>query len=110
MRTAGIVIGSAGLAAVVLGGVTGGLTLAKTSDVEAMCPMPDQCTTEGVAVADSARTFGLISTIAFAAGAAGIGAGAVLFVMGKPGDAEPKTGISYLVLPGGAGLTVRRSF
>jgi hypothetical protein len=109
-RTAGFVIGGVGALGLVLGGVTGALTIAKTSDVEAMCPMPDRCTTEGVAIADSARTFGLVSTIAFAAGAAGVGIGAVLVLTSKPGGPEPATALAPLVLPGGAGLSARHSF
>jgi len=108
-RTAGFVLGGVGLAGLAVGGVTGALTLGKTSDVEAMCPNPDRCTTEGVAMADSARTLGLVSTVSFIAGAALVGAGVFLVVTGKP-SAEAETAFAPVVLPGGAGFWAQRRF
>jgi hypothetical protein len=108
-RTAGFILGGVGVAGLVVGGVTGGLTLAKTSDVEAMCPMPDRCTNEGVAIADSARTFGLVSTISFIAGGAFVGAGVVLVLTSKSG-ASTETALAPTLLPGGAGLSARGRF
>lgn len=108
-RTAGFVLGGVGVAGLVVGGVTGGLTFSKTSEVETMCPNPDRCTTEGVAVADSARTLGLVSTVSFVAGAALVGAGVFLVITGKP-SAEADTAFAPVVLPGGAGFWAQRRF
>lgn len=109
MRTAGFVLGGVGVAGLAVGGITGALTLSKTSEVEGMCPNPDRCTTEGVAVADSARTLGLVSTVSFIAGAALVGAGVFLVITGKPA-APTETAFAPVVLPGGAGLFAQRRF
>jgi hypothetical protein len=106
-RTAGFVLGGVGVAGLAVGGVTGALTFSKTSDVEGMCPNPDRCTSEGVAVADSARTLGLVSTVSFIAGAALVGAGVFLVITGKP---ETETALAPVVLPGGAGIFAQRRF
>lgn len=106
-RTAGFILGGVGVAGLALGGIAGALTFSKTSDVEAMCPNPDRCTIEGVEIADSARTFGMVSTVSFIAGAALVGAGVVLVVTGKP---STETAFAPVVLPGGAGLFAQRRF
>lgn len=108
-RTAGFIVGGLGVAGLAVGGVTGALTFSKTSDVEAMCPNPDRCTNEGVAIADSARTLGLVSTVSFIAGAALVGAGVFLVVTGKP-SAEAETAFAPVMLPGGAGLWAQGRF
>jgi hypothetical protein len=109
-RTAGFVLGGVGVAGLVVGGVTGGLTFAKTSEVEEMCPVPDRCTTEGVAVADSARTLGLVSTVSFIAGAAFVGAGVVLVLTSGSSGSSTEAAFAPVVLPGGGGLTARGRF
>jgi hypothetical protein len=108
-RTAGFVLGGVGVAGLAVGGITGALTLSKTSDVETMCPNPDRCSTEGVAIADSARTLGLVSTVSFIAGAALVGTGVFLVLTGKP-TAEAETAFAPVVLPGGAGFWAQRRF
>lgn len=108
-RLAGLVIGGAGVAGLIVGGITGGLTFAKTGEVEKACPIPDDCTTEGLAIADSARTFGLVSTISFIAGGALVGTGVVLVLTSKSSPAT-QTALSPLLLPGGGGLSARGRF
>ncbi len=81
-RTAGFIVGGVGLGGVALGAVMGGLMLAKKGTVNDGCfaqkSGPSLCTADGKAAADSGKTFGLVSTIGFVAGLAGVGTGIVL--------------------------------
>src|SRR5262249_44319433 len=108
-RLAGLVVGGAGVAGLIVGGITGGLTFAKTGEVEKACPIPDKCTVEGVAIADTARTFGLVSTISFIAGGA-LAATGVVLVLTSRSSTTPQTALTPVVLPGGAGLSAQGRF
>lgn len=91
-RAAAFVAGGVGVAGLVLGGVTGALTLGKKSVVEKHCGsaigVSDEtaCDQMGIDASESASTTGLVSTIGFGVGLAGLGAAAVLFLT------EPKQG------------------
>lgn len=78
-RIAGYVVGGVGAATLVMGAVTGGLTLAKKATINDNCS-GTKCNHEGKLAADSARTTGLVSTIGFGVGAAGLVAGVVLLL------------------------------
>jgi hypothetical protein len=122
-RAAVYAIGGVGVAGLVLGGVMGGLTLGKKSVIEAHCgaaikaPEPTLCDPTGVAAGKSAKTLGLVSTIGFAAGLAGVGA-AVVLLLTEHKPAKSTTGarapwISADVLslgPTGATLGAQGSF
>jgi hypothetical protein len=73
------VAGGVGVAGVAVGSVTGALVFSKKSTVDENCRGPD-CNHEGKQAADSAKTLGLVSTISFAVGAAGIATAAVLLL------------------------------
>src|SRR5262249_46350304 len=77
-RIAAFATGGVGLAMLLVGAVTGGLTLAKKGVIEANC-QGTRCNHEGKAAADSAQTLGLVSTIGFVVGGAGLVTGTVLF-------------------------------
>lgn len=85
-RTAVFAAGGIGVAGLVLGGVTGALTLGKKSVVREHCGsrigLSDEtaCDKTGMEAADSASTTGLVSTIGFGVGLAGLGAAAVLYL------------------------------
>ncbi|WP_437593062.1 hypothetical protein [Sorangium sp. So ce1000] len=85
-RTAMYVAGGVGVAGLVLGGVTGALTLGKKSAVREHCGsgigLSDEtaCDQAGLDAAESASTTGLLSTIGFGVGLAGLGAAAVLYL------------------------------
>ncbi|WP_438010151.1 hypothetical protein WME89_16740 [Sorangium sp. So ce321] len=91
-RTAAFIAGGVGVAGLVLGGVTGALTLGKKSVVEKHCGSgigssdETACDQTGIDASESASTTGLVSTIGFGVGLAGLGAAAVLFLT------EPKQG------------------
>jgi hypothetical protein len=87
----GLVIGGFSLGALGLGigAVTGLMSLGKISDVKKECA-GSVCPTRLQSEVDSARSLGLVSTIAFVAGGVGIGAGVVgVFMWGKPTGREP---------------------
>ncbi|WP_437784772.1 hypothetical protein [Sorangium sp. So ce1097] len=85
-RAAAYVAGGVGLAGLVLGGVTGALTFGKKSIVEEHCGsaigQSDEtaCDPMGLEASESASTTGLVSTIGFGVGLAGLGAAAVLLL------------------------------
>ena len=93
-RTAAFVIGGVGVAGLGLGAVMGGLMLAKKGAVASGCvdtrPGEAVCDSAGKAAAEAGKTFGLISTIGFVAGLAGVGTAVVLFVTApaKPAKAS----------------------
>lgn len=122
-RVAADAIGGVGVASLALGGVMGGLVLAKKRTIAAHCMSPAAgsdtvfCDPTGVDAGNSAKTLGLVSTIGFAAGLAGVGTALVLLLT-EPKPAKPTTGargpwISVDVLsagPTGATLGAHGSF
>jgi len=78
-RTGAFIAGAVGVAGLALGGVMGGLALAKKGTVSDHCNGP-VCDHEGKLAADAGKTFALVSTIGFGVGIAGVGAAVVLFV------------------------------
>lgn len=96
-RVAVYTIGGVGVAGLVLGGVMGGLALGKKSIIKDHCggaigaPSELDCDATGLAAADSVKTLGLVSTIGFAAGLAGVGT-AVVLLLTEPKAAKPTTG------------------
>jgi len=80
---AAYVVGGLGLFGLVLGGVAGGITLGKKSVIKANCNLGGDetlCNHEGKVAADSAKTTGLISTVGFAVGGAGVVTAVVLLL------------------------------
>jgi hypothetical protein len=66
------------------------------------------CTPAGGDIASAGRTFAVVSTISFIAGAAAIGAGAY-FVLSSPRRGA-STALAPSIYPGGGGLTFARAF
>lgn len=80
-------LGAAGL---VVGAVTGGLSLARVSDLKTRCPN-GACAPADQGNLDAAGALGTTSTVAFAVGAVLVATGAVLFVVNHPAKREPPT-------------------
>jgi hypothetical protein len=78
-----------GAAGVLVGGVTGAMTLSQAGDIKDACPN-DECTPEHEGDVSSARTLGTVSTVAFVVGAVGLAAGTTLLVLelGRKKDPE----------------------
>ncbi|HMJ11894.1 MAG TPA: hypothetical protein VK524_10800 [Polyangiaceae bacterium] len=88
-RTAGYIVGGAGIAALGLGAVAGLLVLDRKSTVDENCNADKRCNQAGVDAAESGRTWGTISTIGLAAGVFGVGVGTYL-VLSSSGEGEPR--------------------
>jgi tetratricopeptide (TPR) repeat protein len=88
-----------------VGGVTGGLSLAKVNDVRSRC-LDYHCLPADQSKADSAKTLGTVSTIGFIAGGVLAATGVVFLVWPRDPDAAPaaptpkKTGLALGVGPG----------
>jgi hypothetical protein len=81
---------SLGALGIGVGAVTGLISLGKISDAKKECA-GNVCPTRLQSDVDSARSLGLVSTIAFVAGGVGLGVGVVgVFMMGKAQGAEPR--------------------
>ncbi len=89
LRTAGIVVGGAGIAVIGVGAIFGGLALGDRGDADILCP-EKKCSPEGQERIDSASTKALVSTLGFGLGLAAVGAGVTLFFLG--GSAEASDG------------------
>lgn len=91
-RVGAYVVGSLGAAALVLGGVMGGLTLAKKATIDENCGVggvKTNCKNRvGADAGNSAQTTALVSTIGIAAGAAGLVTALVLGLT-EPRAARP---------------------
>jgi len=96
-RVAAYVVGGVGVAGLVLGGVMGGLALGKKSTITAHCgagiKSSDElaCDTDGLAAIESVKPIGLVSTIGFAVGLAGVGT-AIVMILTEPKKAKSVTG------------------
>jgi hypothetical protein len=97
-RTAGLVVGGVGVAGLLVGGVTGALTLGKKSTADANCP-DKRCNREGFDAVDSGRLLGNVSVVGFVVGALGAGAGAYLLLTEKNPD-QARTSLLPSVGPG----------
>jgi len=83
-RGGAYVVGGVGLAGLVLGGVTGGLTIGKKGVIDENCGPatvePRPCNDTGLNSAKDSQTLGLVSTIGFGVGAAGVVTAVVLLL------------------------------
>ncbi|MEZ4227185.1 MAG: hypothetical protein R3B13_39970 [Polyangiaceae bacterium] len=77
-RTLGWVLGGIGAGGLAVGVVTGAFTLQKKSVVNQNCDADKRCNQDGIDAAESGKTFGTISGVSFAVGAALVATGAVL--------------------------------
>jgi hypothetical protein len=96
-RIAVFASGGVGLAGLLLGGVAGGLALAKKGTVGEHCGAAvgssdeHACDQTGLDAVNGTKTLGLVSTVGFAVGGAGVLAAAVLFFT-EPRPARPAVG------------------
>jgi hypothetical protein len=105
VRTAGYVVTGVGILGLAAGGVTGLMAMQSNNRSKELCPELRCANQQGVDAAQSARTFGTVSTIAFIGGgvltAAGLG-----MVLAGGGKSKPESGISLRLttvpMPGGA--------
>lgn len=101
-RIGAYVAGGVGVIGLVAGAVTGGMVLGKKGDIEDGCVDEggeQRCNAVGADALDSAQTLGLVSTIGFGVGIAGLGAAAVLLFTDSAGQESatltPVVGLGY---------------
>jgi len=108
-RVAGFAVSGVGGAMLLVGAITGGLTIAKKGTINANCT-GTSCNHDGKLAADSARTTGLVSTIGFAVGGAGLVTGAVLLLTAPKKIEEKAAHYDVDVGPGGFAVRVKGVF
>ncbi len=109
-RTAGLILGGVGLVGVAAGAITGGMTMGKKSTVDSEC---DEGRCAGQAARDAAsagKTLSTVSTAAFIAGGALLGAGVVLVLTSGPHRAPTTATLGAAPLPGGGALSLAGRF
>ena len=89
LRTWGYAAGGIGLAGVVLGSVTGLMSMNKKKTVDDNCDGP-VCNQQGLSASEDGRTLANVSTVGFAVGIVGIAAGAILLIAAP----RPKSTVS----------------
>ena len=108
-----IAVGVVGLAGVAVGTIFGLRAISKHEDSDRECPN-GLCTRDGAALNDSAHAAGNVSTVAFAVGAAGLGAAAILFFTRPSSSASSGSARTSLPIagasPNGAFVGWRASF
>lgn len=90
-RTAALVVGGLGVVGAVVGGVYGGMAMARKSDAEAVCPDSECDSGKGSSLWHDAKTAGNVSTIAFAVGGVALATGAVLWFTAGPRSSGSET-------------------
>lgn len=103
------IVGGVGLAALIVGGVTGGIVLGKKSAADAGCnDFSRTCTPDGKAAADAGRALGPVSTVGLVLGAAGVAAGALWLGVRHSGRSTARMGVAPVA--GGAAWRVEGSW
>jgi hypothetical protein len=110
LMVGGIALGSLGVAAVVVGAVTGGLAIEKKSVVDRDCGPASCRTQEGIDAAASGSTLASVSTATFVIGGAAIATGVFLVLLGLDGGPSESTAFIVVAAPEGAGLSLSGRF
>ncbi|HKO51345.1 MAG TPA: hypothetical protein VJV79_26730 [Polyangiaceae bacterium] len=85
-------VSAAGLA---VGAISGALFLSKRSDLNGVCDGEDRCQSSQTDTLNQYHTFGTVSTVGFAVGVAGAGAGLTLWLLNRnSGKAAPAQGVA----------------
>lgn len=110
-RTAGLVIGGFGVASILTGAITGGLTVAKKSIVDDHCDHSKACDSEGLDAAHAGKTLGPLTTVALGVGAAALTTGIVLIATSPSGSrSAPRTSLTTHIGAGLGSIELSREF
>lgn len=101
----GWVLGGIGVAGLAVAGVTGGMLVARHGAIQDACP-DKLCSPEGRRLIDGTRPLDIANAAGFIAGAAGIGAGALVLILGNRGS----TRATAVPVAGGGVAVVTGSF
>jgi hypothetical protein len=111
-NTPAYIIGGVGVAGVVVGSVAGFMVLGKKSTVSAQCT-DHVCDAAGVDAANSGKTLGLVSDIAFGVGIAGLATSAILLLTQPKAESTaqaPRWQPLLASAPGGAWAGIGKRF
>lgn len=110
-RTLGFIVGGVGVAGLAAAGITGALIVSRDAEIQEQCP-GQRCSQTGTELIRGATPLLVGNAVAWGIGIVGIGAGAWLLLSGggEGARATPATAIRAAPLPGGAALSLRRSF
>jgi hypothetical protein len=97
LRVTGVAVGSAGVAAIVVGAILGGVAKSTYDSAVALCPSKTACGADAMSKSDSAYTLAGVSTGLFVGGAIATAAGAVLFVLAPRLQGRTETKSARLV-------------
>lgn len=112
-RAIGFIVAGVGVAGLAVGGVTGLMAMGQNNEAKDKCPNEGACANkEGVDANESAKSLGLVSTIAFGAGAALVIGGAVLIFTAPKGPSKEARAVRILptATASGGGLFLGGSF
>jgi hypothetical protein len=114
-RIGAVAAGGVGLLGILIGTGFGASAASQWGDAQDTCEGGDtsRCTPEGVALAEDASSAATVSTVFFAVGIVGLGAGAFLWFTAPPDEAPgPRSGlrVTPVVGPGGVGGVVQGTF
>lgn len=111
-RIAGFSALGLGALGLTVGSVAGVLVLDRKATVDDLCPGEERAcgSAEGVAASDAGRTLSGVSTVGFAFGLAGLGAGAWLLLASPGPSSSPRAALRVSTGLGGASLVARGSF
>jgi hypothetical protein len=109
-RTLGVVVGGAGVVALVVGAISGGVAISQSNTSKANCSPtdPNFCNGAGVSARQGEQSAGTVSTVALVAGGALLAGGAMLVwtaPSGKPSEAL-KVGLGPWAPGADAGLAI----
>ena len=108
LRTTGLVVGSAGIAGLVVSGTFAALAKVRYSDSLKNCEQgnPNLCNSTGVSQRGDARTYGDVATVALCFGAPALVAGAVLWLTGGRAVSPTTARVAVAPLVGGGAAMV----
>jgi hypothetical protein len=90
-RTVGFIVGGVGVVGLAVGAVTGLMAIGQANEAKDTCPSDGSCASQSaVDASEGARSLGLISTIGFIAGVAGVATGSIL-IFTAPSNKEVAT-------------------
>jgi len=87
LRTVGLVVGGVGLAALVVGAITGGLAMSENNTAKDNCN-GTVCNQDGLDAIDRTRPLGNASTACFVVGGVGLAAGVLMFALAPSAGTE----------------------
>ena len=113
-KTVGVVVGSVGAAALVVGGVFGALSFSKWSSAQTECKTSVACANHAQAMSDKsdAATSATVSTVGFVAGGLAVAAGVTLVLLapGSGGNRGAAVNVAPSIGPGSAGAVLKGVF